>query len=111
MPHFRIPCPPKQRRPTDRHQLNYSKPCTSDNSVSDGWPRFGQDPRFAVATLNLMVFHGARLDEIFLSTFIEKAALQLKQGLKLLLAHVTNVSGQPYYLSHLMFIFIKKQRW
>lgn len=32
-------------------------------------------------TLNLMVFHGVKPEEIFLATFTEKAALQLKQGL------------------------------
>jgi len=32
-------------------------------------------------TLNLIVFHGVSPEAIFLSTFTEKAALQLKQGL------------------------------
>ncbi len=50
-------------------------------------------------TLNLMVFHGVKPEEIFLSTFTEKAALQLKQGLQSLLAYVTNLNGQPYDLS------------
>ena len=50
-------------------------------------------------TLNLMVFHGVKPEEIFLSTFTEKAALQLKQGLQALLAYVTNINGQPYDLS------------
>ena len=37
-------------------------------------------------TVNLIVFHGVKPDEIFLSTFTEKAALQLKEGLRGLLA-------------------------
>ena len=37
-------------------------------------------------TVNLIVFHGVKPDEIFLSTFTEKAALQLKEGLRSLLA-------------------------
>lgn len=52
-------------------------------------------------TLNLLVFHGVRPDEIFLSTFTEKAALQLKQGLQTLLGMVTNINGQPYDLSQM----------
>ena len=50
-------------------------------------------------TVNLMVFHGIKPEEIFLSTFTEKAALQLKQGLQALLGIVTNINGQPYDLS------------
>ncbi len=52
-------------------------------------------------TLNLMVFHGVKPEEIFLSTFTEKAALQLKQGLQSLLGIVTNINGQPYDLSQM----------
>lgn len=52
-------------------------------------------------TVNLMVFHGIKPKEIFLSTFTEKAALQLKQGLQSLLAYVTNINGQPYDLSQM----------
>ncbi len=52
-------------------------------------------------TLNLIVFHGVKPEEIFLSTFTEKAALQLKEGLRSLLGLVTNLSGQPYDLSQM----------
>jgi DNA helicase-2/ATP-dependent DNA helicase PcrA len=52
-------------------------------------------------TLNLMVFHGVRPNEIFLSTFTEKAALQLKQGLQSLLGIVTDINGQPYDLGQM----------
>jgi len=50
-------------------------------------------------TLNLIVFHNVKPEEIFLSTFTEKAAHQLKEGLRLLLGFATNINGQPYDLS------------
>jgi DNA helicase-2/ATP-dependent DNA helicase PcrA len=50
-------------------------------------------------TLNMIVFHDIKPEEIFLSTFTEKAALQLKEGLRTLLGLVTNLTGQPYDLS------------
>lgn len=50
-------------------------------------------------TLNLIVFHGVLPEEIFLSTFTEKAAHQLREGLRGLLDRVTNITGQPYDLS------------
>ena len=37
-------------------------------------------------TLNLIVFHNVQPNEIFLATFTEKAALQLKEGLQGLLS-------------------------
>jgi DNA helicase-2/ATP-dependent DNA helicase PcrA len=50
-------------------------------------------------TLNLIVFHDVKPGEIFLSTFTEKAAHQLKEGLRGLLGIVTGMNGQPYDLS------------
>lgn len=50
-------------------------------------------------TLNLLVFHGVKPEEIFLSTFTEKASLQLKNGLRALLGLVTNETGQPFDIS------------
>lgn len=50
-------------------------------------------------TLNLVVFHGVKPEEVYLSTFTEKAALQLKEGLRTLLGQVTNHTGIPYDLS------------
>ena len=50
-------------------------------------------------TLNLIVFHNIQPEEIFLSTFTEKAAFQLKEGLRSLLGLVTNLTGVPYDLS------------
>ena len=47
-------------------------------------------------TLNLIVFNGVSPEEIYLSTFTEKAALQLREGLRVLLAAVTNRTGRPY---------------
>lgn len=50
-------------------------------------------------TLNLLVFHEVKPEEIFLSTFTEKAALQLKDGLRTLLGIVTNETGRPFDIS------------
>src|ERR1700741_1007888 len=50
-------------------------------------------------TLNLIVFHHIKPEEIFLSTFTEKAAFQLREGLRTLLAIVTNETGTPYDLA------------
>jgi DNA helicase-2/ATP-dependent DNA helicase PcrA len=52
-------------------------------------------------TLNLIVFHDVAPEQIFLSTFTEKAALQLKEGLQSLLGMVTNRTGQPYDLAQM----------
>lgn len=50
-------------------------------------------------TVNLIVFQGVRPDEVFLSTFTQKAAQQLKDGLLSLLGLVTNLTSIPYDLS------------
>ena len=47
-------------------------------------------------TVNLIVFHGVRPDSIYLSTFTEKAARQLKEGLRALLALASNCTDCPY---------------
>jgi DNA helicase-2/ATP-dependent DNA helicase PcrA len=47
-------------------------------------------------TVNLIVFHGVAPEKIFLSTFTEKAALQLKEGLRSLLGMASNYTNQPY---------------
>lgn len=39
--------------------------------------------------VNLIVFHNVKIEEIFLSTFTEKAAMQLKEGLMWLLGLAT----------------------
>lgn len=50
-------------------------------------------------TLNLIVFHNVEPKDIFLATFTEKAAHQLKEGLRALLGTITNATGQPYDIS------------
>ena len=50
-------------------------------------------------TVNLLAIHDVRPDEIFLSTFTEKAAKQLRDGLLSLLGLVTNETGVPYDIS------------
>lgn len=50
-------------------------------------------------TVNLIVFGGVQPEEMFLSTFTEKAAFQLREGLRTLLGLVTNHTNTPYDLS------------
>lgn len=50
-------------------------------------------------TLNLIVFEKVDPKKIFLATFTEKAAHQLKEGLRSLLGLVTNQTGVPYDIS------------
>ena len=50
-------------------------------------------------TLNLIVYHHVPPERIFLSTFTEKAAKQLTDGLRGLLGLVTNYTGQSFDLS------------
>lgn len=52
-------------------------------------------------TVNLIACHGVLPEEIFLSTFTEKAAFQLKQGLNSLLGLVTNLTGKPYDIAEM----------
>jgi DNA helicase-2/ATP-dependent DNA helicase PcrA len=62
-------------------------------------PRIRKNTCFALAHTNLIVFKVSKPEEIFLSTFTEKAALQLRDGLRSLLGMVTNINGQPYDIS------------
>ncbi|MBM4388697.1 MAG: UvrD-helicase domain-containing protein, partial [Deltaproteobacteria bacterium] len=50
-------------------------------------------------TLHLIVHHDVCPDDIFLATFTEKAALQLKEGLRALIEYATRVTKQPVDLS------------
>lgn len=50
-------------------------------------------------TLNLIVFHDINPDEIMLTTFTEKAAHQLKEGLQALLGMASNHTGKQYDLA------------
>lgn len=52
-------------------------------------------------TVNLIACHDIKPEEIFLSTFTEKAAFQLKQGLNALLGLVTNLTGKPYDIAEM----------
>lgn len=52
-------------------------------------------------TLNLIVYHDVPPEEIFLSTFTEKAAKQLQDGLQNLLGMVTNETGRPYDIARM----------
>ena len=52
-------------------------------------------------TLNLVVFHDVKPEEIFLSTFTEKAALQLKEGLRTLLGMVTTKTNLHFDISNM----------
>lgn len=49
--------------------------------------------------VNMVVFHGVAPESIFLSTFTEKAAKQLQDGLVSLLGLATEQTGKPYDLS------------
>ena len=52
-------------------------------------------------TLNLIVFHGIRPEEIFLSTFTEKAAFQLREGLRALLGAITIKTNVHFDISNM----------
>jgi DNA helicase-2/ATP-dependent DNA helicase PcrA len=47
-------------------------------------------------TVNLIAFQNVRPQDIFLATFTEKAALQLKEGLRSLLDIASEITGVPY---------------
>ncbi len=47
-------------------------------------------------TVNLIVCHGVPPEQVYLSTFTEKAAHQLREGVRSLLAAVTARTGRPY---------------
>ena len=59
----------------------------------------GKTRGFLWHSLNLIVFENVDPKKIFLSTFTEKAAHQLKEGLRSLLGLVTNQTGVPYKIS------------
>ena len=52
-------------------------------------------------TVNLIICHGVPAEDIFLGTFTEKAALQLRQGLTVYLSDATRLTGQPYDISRM----------
>lgn len=52
-------------------------------------------------TVNAIVFRNVPPERIFLSTFTEKAAKQLKDGLQSILGTVTNLTGVPFDISRM----------
>ena len=52
-------------------------------------------------TVNLVVFHGVPPNQIFLSTFTEKAALQLKEGLRAYLGHASTIFDRAFDTSNM----------
>ncbi len=52
-------------------------------------------------TVNAIVFRNVSPERIFLSTFTEKAAKQLKDGLQTILGTVTNITGTPFDISRM----------
>lgn len=52
-------------------------------------------------TVNLIVCHNVQPNEIFLATFTEKAALQLKEGLQGLLSLASEITGKPYDIAEM----------
>lgn len=52
-------------------------------------------------TVNLIVFHDVKPTDLYLSTFTEKAALQLREGLRQYLGAVTNITGTSYDIGNM----------
>lgn len=52
-------------------------------------------------TINLIIFKGIKPEEILLATFTEKAAFQLKEGLRSLLGLVSHYTNENYDLSRM----------
>jgi DNA helicase-2/ATP-dependent DNA helicase PcrA len=51
--------------------------------------------------VNLIVCRRVPPEDIFLSTFTEKAALQLKEGIRVYLGIASNITGEPYDISRM----------
>ena len=51
--------------------------------------------------VNLIVCHDVKPTDIYLSTFTEKAALQLREGLRQYLGEVTNLTGTPFDIGNM----------
>lgn len=52
-------------------------------------------------TVNLIVNHGMKPEQIFLSTFTEKAALQLREGLRTLLGAASQINSRSYDIANI----------
>jgi len=64
-------------------------------------PGSGKTSVLVWRTLNLIVFHSVPPERIFLGTFTEKGAHQLRERLRGLLAVVTERTGKPYDISRM----------
>jgi DNA helicase-2/ATP-dependent DNA helicase PcrA len=64
-------------------------------------PGSGKTSVLVWRTLNLIVFHGVPPEQIFLGTFTEKGAHQLRERLRGLLAIVTEKTGKPFDISRM----------
>lgn len=64
-------------------------------------PGSGKTSVLVWRTLNLIVFHGVPPERIFLGTFTEKGAHQLRERLRGLLSIATEASGKPYDISRM----------
>jgi len=81
--------------PSQRHAILH----TAGPLFLTAGPGSGKTRVLLWRTVNLIVFHEVKPEAIFLSTFTEKAAFQLKEGLRALLGLVTNRTGKPYDIS------------
>lgn len=84
-------------KPTDKQEeaILYSK----GPLLLTAGPGSGKTRVLLWRTLNLLAFNEVKPEEIFLSTFTEKAAMQLKDGLRSYLAMVSNETGKPFDIS------------
>ncbi len=74
---------------------------TDDPLFLTAGPGSGKTRVILWRTLNLIAFHDVRPDEIFLTTFTQKAALQLKEGLQGLLSIASKYTNRPYDISEM----------
>ncbi|WP_432772692.1 ATP-dependent helicase [Francisella salimarina] len=89
----------KSMTPTDK-QLKAIEHVDGPLFLSAG-PGSGKTRVILWRVLNLIVFHNVDPSEIFLATFTEKAAKQLKDGIEDLLGMVTNITDKPYDISQM----------
>jgi len=81
------------------HEQDQAIKHISDPLYLTAGPGSGKTRVLLWRTVNLVVFHGVRPDEILLTTFTEKAAFQLKEGLQSYLGMASNHTGSQYDLA------------
>lgn len=74
---------------------------TDDPLFLPAGPGSGKTRVILWRTVNLIVNHGVAPESIFLSTFTEKAAHQLKEGLRTFLNLVTAETGRPFDIARM----------